>query len=82
MAKYSGGPNLRAASARGTVDDGQGDDADRACDKGANRRNSQSRPSAAVLGHFIALDTSYHLKPPRRGTLTRIEVVEPPYMEP
>ena len=55
--KYSGGPNFRAACARGEDQKHEGDDAECPPDKGAESRDAQGRTCPALSCHLVSVQT-------------------------
>ena len=79
--KYSAGPNLSARPPRRRRQEGDAERADRAGHEradGGGRQRRPARPLRAILLPSSAV-TMVALSP---GVLSRIEVVEPPYMAP
>ena len=80
-ARYSGGPKEKAAFPRSGAKNWRPKIPSRAGDEGSDRHQRQGCPGPSFFGHLVTVEQVMTLAA-SPGILTRIDVVDPPYIAP
>ena len=81
-AKYSAGPKRSATEASARREERQRKRGERACDERSDGRGRQRGSAATLARHHVAVDGGRRSMPVSPGVLSRMLVVDPPYIAP